>query len=493
MSVFAEQLSRYVEESSFSKNALIAASHINRSTFFQFLSGRRLPNEEKFEALIQALQLGPGDEGKLRRLYKIALIGESVHENRQRAQKCLETLAGLSGDLLPQLHRFQGVSHLTTRRTPLQGENQVLQELCYLVRAEMFLPEPQIDLFLPLGSNTFFEYLKLLYRNTEGKTVHLRQLIQFARRKGEKVRGSLEFFDSILYFLASNCTGYEAHYYYMEVDFADTIGVLYPYSAITSSGVLLLNETMDRALFSTTPAIIEACRAQFEDALGKSKRFYTLFQGEEQIINFALDQWDAAYSSYQYFFTPCFGAYLTREMGNRCCPEGQEALFEHYYNSIQEREFCVSFCTAEGLLDFARDGLMGEYPGSLVPALEVADRKALLETMLYQPPENSQLYLIDEDKLPVSTEFVFSVTPGKWIFSYRKGLPNMRVFCFTEQNLLQVFMDFFGSLPESDFTRPREELELALRRAIDCCDAQMMGLDQEMMQKELQEEGLAAQ
>lgn len=143
-------------------------------------------------------------------------------------------------------------------------------------------------------------------------------------------------------------------------------------------------------------------------------------------------------------------------MGNRCCPEGREALFEHYYNSIQEREFCVSFCTAEGLLDFARDGLMGEYPGSLVPALEVADRKALLETMLYQPPENSQLYLIDEDKLPVSTEFVFSVTPGKWIFSYRKGLPNMRVFCFTEQNLLQVFMDFFGSLPESDFTRPRE-------------------------------------
>lgn len=258
MSVFAEQLSRYVEESSFSKNALIAASHINRSTFFQFLSGRRLPNEEKFEALIQALQLGPGDEGKLRRLYKIALIGESVHENRQRAQSVWKPWP-VSPEICAPAPSVSGGVPSDHRRTPLQGENQVLQELCYLVRAEMFLPEPQIDLFLPLGSNTFFEYLKLLYRNTEGKTVHLRQLIQFARRKGEKVRGSLEFFDSILYFLASNCTGYEAHYYYMEVDFADTIGVLYPYSAITSSGVLLLNETMDRALFSTTPAIIEAC------------------------------------------------------------------------------------------------------------------------------------------------------------------------------------------------------------------------------------------
>lgn len=474
MSVFSEQLNKCVEESSFSKNALISASRVNRSTFFQCLSGKRLPTEEHFEALIHALQLGPGDEARLRKLYQIAQIGESVYENRQRAQKCLETLAGLSGDLTPQIHQFQGVTHLTTQRAPLQGENQVFQELCHLVRAEMFLPEPRIDLFLPLENNTFFEYLKLLYRNTEEKTVRLRQLVQFAQKKGEKTKNSLEFFDSILYFLASNCTGYEAHYYYTEADFADTVGVLYPYSIITSTGVLLLNESMDRALFSTTPAIIDACRSQFENALSKTKQFYTLYQGREQVVNFALEQWNGGYSGYQYFSSPCFGAYLTWELMDKYCPGGQETLFEEYYNCVQTGDCYVSFCTERGLLRFAQDGKMGEYPISLVPILEPVDRKELLEVMLHRAPENTRLYLVDEDKLPVSDEFIFSVTNGKRIFSYRKGLPQMRIFCFTEQNLLEVFMEFFSSLPESDFVRPQEELEQVLRQAIDCCDAQIL-------------------
>ena len=489
MSVFSEQLNKCVEESGFSKNMLISASRINRSTFFQCLSGKRLPTEDGFEALIHALQLGPGDEARLRKLYQIAVIGELVYENRQRAQKCLGTLAGLSGDLPPQIHQFQGVTHLTTQRTPLQGENQVFQELCHLVRAEMFLPEPRIDLFLPLEKNTFFEYLKLLYRGTEEKTVRLRQLVQFAQKKGEKAKDSLEFFDSILYFLASNCTGYEAHYYYTEADFADTVGVLYPYSIITSTGVLLLNETLDRALFSSTPTIIEACRAQFENALSKTKQFYTLYQGREQVVEFELAQWDGAYSGYQYFSTPCFGAYLTREIVDKYCPAGQEELFERYYNSIQARESYISFCTAEGLLRFAQDGRMGEYPISMVPALEATDRRTLLEIMLDRPPENTQLYLIDEDKLPVSTEFVFSVTTGKRIYSYRKGLPKMRLFCFKEQNLIEVFMDFFGALPDSEFVQPQEELERVLRQAIDRCDAQMMGVSQES----IREDNLAVQ
>lgn len=474
MSVFSEQLNKCVEESSFSKNALISASRVNRSTFFQYLSGKRLPTEEHFKALIHALQLGPGDEARLRKLYQIAQIGESVYENRQRAQKCLETLAGLSGDLTPQIHQFQGVTHLTTQRTPLQGENQVFQELCHLVRAEMFLPEPRIDLFLPLENNTFFEYLKLLYRNTEEKTVRLRQLVQFAQKKGEKTKNSLEFFDSILYFLASNCTGYEAHYYYTEADFADTVGVLYPYSIITSSGVLLLNEAMDRALFSTTPAIIDACRAQFENALSKTKQFYTLYLGREQVLDFALSHWIGGYSGYQYFASPCFSAYLTRKIVDKYAPEGEEKLFEEYYNSVQTGDCYISFCTETGLLRFAQDGKMGEYPISLVPALEPVDRKEVLEIMLYQPPENAQLYLIDEDKLPVSDEFVFSVTNEKRIFSYRKGLPKMRIFCFTEQNLIEVFTEFFDSLPESDFVRPKEELEQVLLHAIDCCNAQIV-------------------
>lgn len=469
MSTFSERLTKCVKESGVSKNGLIEACRINRSTFFQCLNGKRLPTEEFFETLIQALQLAPGEEAKLRNLYHIAQIGESVYQNRLWAQKCLDTLASLSGELLPQIHQFQGVTRLTTQRAPLQGENQVFQELCHLVRAEMFLPEPKIDLFFPQQDSPFFEYLKVLYRSSEEKTVRLRQLVQFSQKKGEKARDSLAFFDSILFFLASNCTGYEAHYYYTEADFADAVGVLYPYSIITSTGVLLLNESMDRGLFSTMPAILEACRCQFEHAIRKTKQFYTPFKGYEQTVEFALDHWTASYSGYQYFATPCFGAYLTRDIVEKYCPAEMEHMVDHYYGNVKAGESYISFCSAKGLLDFARNGIMGEYPIGLIPPLEPKDRKTLLEAMLYRTASNSKLYLIDEDQLTISDEFVFSISKGKRILAYRKEMPKLRMFCFQEQNLLESFADFFESLPESKYVLPQSELEAVLHQAIDCC------------------------
>lgn len=95
--------------------------------------------------------------------------------------------------------------------------------------------------------------------------MRLRQLIQFPQKKEEKAKASLEFLHFALFFLASSNNYYEAYYYYSDAEAADVIGVLYPYSVITSTSVLLINETMDQGLFSTTPEILEACRRQFEE------------------------------------------------------------------------------------------------------------------------------------------------------------------------------------------------------------------------------------
>ena len=124
-------------------------------------------------------------------------------------------------------------------------------------------------------------------------------------------------------------------------------------------------------------------------------------------------------------------------------------------------------------MDFARNGLMNEFPEGLVPPLELEDRKTVLETMLYRPPENSRLYLMDPEKTTVSDEFVFSLAKGKRFMTYRKRLPKLRMFCFQEQNLMDAFEDFFESLPESSYVLPRSEVERVLRQAIRCCEEQM--------------------
>lgn len=471
MSAFSERLTICVEKSGVSKNALIDTCKVNRSTFFQCLNGKRLPTDEQFESMIHALQLAPGEEQQLRKFYHIAQIGEDIYQSRECARKCLETLSALSGDLMPRIHQFKGESMLTAARVPLQGENQVFQELCNLVQAEMFLDQPQIDLFLPQENDPFFEYMKVLYHGSEKKNVRLRQLIQFSKRKEEKAKDSLTFFSSILFFLVSNCTGYEAYYYYNEADFADAVGVLYPYCVITSTGVLLLNERMDRGLFSSAPEILTACRSQFEEAKGKAKQFYATFQGCEELSKFCVDSWDVGYERYCYFAAPCFGSYFTDEIVAKYWPTGVEETFTRCFGAVNKGKAFTSFCTERGLMDFAQTGLMGEYPIGMIQPLEPEDRVLLLEEILYRPLKNTRLYLLDEKRMAVSDEFVFSMDKGRRIFAYRKALPRLRMYFFTEQNLLDAFLDYFESLTEGSFVLPQSELNRVLRQAIACAKA----------------------
>ena len=72
MSAFSEYLNncinKYLEGSEGSKNDLIGACKVNRSTFFQCLRGTRVPTQAFFQTLLEVLQLSPGEEAKLRQL-----------------------------------------------------------------------------------------------------------------------------------------------------------------------------------------------------------------------------------------------------------------------------------------------------------------------------------------------------------------------------------------------------------------------------------------
>ena len=160
MSKFSDQLSQAIKLSGKSKNQIIEESKINRSSFFQFLNGKRMPTKEHLAAILAALQLTPGEEEQLRKLYEIAEIGENIYESRVGCAECLDDLALLTGQNRRPIHEFVGEAVYSVSRAPILGENRVYQELCHLAQAEMLKPEPKIDLFLPRQPNDFLKYLK---------------------------------------------------------------------------------------------------------------------------------------------------------------------------------------------------------------------------------------------------------------------------------------------------------------------------------------------
>ena len=110
MSKFSDQLSQAIKLSGKSKNQIIEESKINRSSFFQFLNGKRIPTKEHLAAILAALQLTPGEEEQLRKLYEIAEIGENIYESRVGCAECLDDLALLTGQNRRPIHEFVGRS-----------------------------------------------------------------------------------------------------------------------------------------------------------------------------------------------------------------------------------------------------------------------------------------------------------------------------------------------------------------------------------------------
>lgn len=366
MSKFSDQLSQFVKLSGKSKNQIIDESKINRSSFFQFLNGKRMPTKEHLTAILAALQMTPGEEEQLRKMYQIAEIGENIYESRKDCAECLEGLALLTWENRRPIHEFVGEAVYSVSRAPILGENRVYQELCHLAQAEMLKPEPQIDLFLPRQPNDFLKYLKSFYQNKSNKKIRMRQIIQFSLNKEEKTKDILNFFNSLLFLMAVSGDSYEAYYYYSDSVLEDTIGALYPYCVMTSSGVMLVTARMDRALFSATDSILVACHAQFQEAITRAKPFIENIGGTEQTI-VEHGVWDFWRSGYQYFTAPCFGGYLPDEVLRMYQTPTLAPLMEKYVSHMRKENRYVSFCTREGLLDFARTGIRRSTPNRSFP------------------------------------------------------------------------------------------------------------------------------
>lgn len=453
MSKFSDQLSQAIKLSGKSKNQIIEESKINRSSFFQFLNGKRMPTKEHLAAILAALQLTPGEEEQLRKLYEIAEIGENIYESRVGCAECLDDLALLTGQNRRPIHEFVGEAVYSVSRAPILGENRVYQELCHLAQAEMLKPEPKIDLFLPRQPNDFLKYLKSFFQNKSNKKIRMRQIIQFSLNKEEKTKDILSFFNSLLFLMAVSGDSYEAYYYYSDSNLTDTIGALYPYCVMTSSGVMLVT-----------------CHAQFQEAISRAKPFIENIGGTEQTI-VEHGVWDFWRSGYQYFIAPCFGGYLPDEVLRMYQTPTLAPLMEKYVSHMRKENRYVSFCTREGLLDFARTGILPEYSDQIVPVVAPKARALILKEMLYHPNPSKPIYLLDDSRVQASSEFIFFVAPKERIILQRRQMKGMKVYVFQENNLIHAFSDYFAYLEQSDLILPTRDLNDVLLAGIQIAEA----------------------
>ena len=95
---------------------------------------------------------------------------------------------------------------------------------------------------------------------------------------------------------------------------------------------------------------------------------------------------------------------------------------EKYVSHMRKENRYVSFCTREGLLDFARTGILPEYSEQIVPVASPKARVLILKEMLYHPNPSKPIYLLDDSRVQASSEFIFFVAPKERIILQRRQM-----------------------------------------------------------------------
>ena len=444
-----------------SKNEMIRQSGINRSTFFQILSGKRIPTEEQIHRMISVMQLPRNEEIALRGLYERIRLGDAIWRHRSGVRRCLQTIAGDNEKNYGKLQNKRAPIALPKGIAAVEGGDAVQRHLVEVLREAFAQEMVRIDLFVPMLSEELYETLKVLYREApRTKKVRIRHLNQFTGEENPRCSDTLKQFNHVVEFLTIDRTGYDPYYFYGNSDLRDNAGVLYPYCVITDTRVAWLDVQQQNLLLHNDTEMVKLCRKAFERSLRRSVPLIARFDGAVSITRL----WPSESKTYSYYQEFCVMHDITQQQVERYVqPEIRTVVRNYSRHRWPQQEFF----TREGLLRFAREGWLGAYSPELVRQMEPLDRVAILQTLYKNAKANPEDHiLLDAARVPIPSKWVLFVHEQEHIILYREGMPDMKLMVISEPGIVGAFVEYFEHLRISFGPGNAEVMLTAIQEAI---------------------------
>lgn len=270
---FSELLTEIIEQSDISKNEMIRACDIDRSSFFKFLSGNRIPTMEQFNKICGKLQFSPLEEKRLRMEYARITNGEKKVAAQGKIIQFLwkleetEKTAAVDHILLP------AVSHISPDETSVDGKQKVMELLADTIAhsANKSAGKSEIGMYFPPIVDAMLDRLLVLISELPRDRVKIRQLIELPSRNPDTEHMVLDRLKFALLCASINPEVYTGYYYYANTSMAESVGVFYAYSLIAEDRVVLFNERMNKAIIISDPKCCSDYKNSFMTALNSAK------------------------------------------------------------------------------------------------------------------------------------------------------------------------------------------------------------------------------
>lgn len=477
---FHSLLNSIIDSQSVTKNSLINETGIDRSSFYQILSGKRIPTKDQITSIIRQLDISATDEMALYDAFYLERLGEVNYHYLKFTEKCLRVIgspyidANASNNQPPSCSQElqnklsdnpidTDQSQAATGTILYHSTDEIICGLTkFLIHASKKENNHlQVSLPFDLSSRIkLFSNIQSLITSGKFQNATISQILHFQTKNPDDITEKLDGFATLLESVLTKETNitYNIYYYSNEQKVSKNSGVLFPFYIITDDTCLLLNADANKGCLLTDPSLIGFMRKEFDSVFDHAKPFLSSFSQKE------LPQFQARSIPAEevIFIQKHPGACLmvTDDLVEKYVPEEFKETLKQHFHFMQQMNASEGI-TLDGIREFARNHVISE-SGFYVEA-NTADIINALEQLKSRLDRN--LFVLDTEKIPVSDNWAFLLYPDQ----YALLVPNKEldfIICVSDPDIIQALTYTFHSVDFNDFILDKKYVKHELQKLI---------------------------
>ena len=477
---FHSLLNSIIDSQSVTKNSLINETGIDRSSFYQILSGKRIPTKDQITSIIRQLDISATDEMALYDAFYLERLGETNYHYLKFTEKCLRVIGSPYIDTnasnnqtpsrsqelqnkLPDNPIDTDQSQATTGTILYHSTDEIICGLTkFLIHASKKENNHlQVSLPFDLSSRIkLFSNIHSLITSGKFQNATISQILHFQTKNPDDITEKLDGFATLLESILTKGTNitYNIYYYSNEQKVSKNSGVLFPFYIITDDASLLLNADANKGCLLTDPSLIGFMRKEFASVFDHAKPFLSSFSQKE------LPQFQARSIPAEevIFIQKHPGACLmvTDDLVEKYVPEEFKETLKQHFHFMQQMNASEGI-TLDGIREFARNHVI--YESGFYVEADTADIINALEQLKSRLDRN--LFVLDTEKIPVSDNWAFLLYPDQ----YALLVPNKEldfIICVSDPDIIQALTYTFHSVDFNDFILDKKYVKHELQKLI---------------------------
>ena len=462
---FHSLLNSIIDSQSVTKNSLINETGIDRSSFYQILSGKRIPTKDQITSIIRQLDISAADEMALYDAFYLERLGETNYHYLKFTEKCLRVIGSPYIDTnasnnqtpsrsqelknkLPDNPVDTAQSQATTGTILYHSTDEIICGLTkFLIHASKKENNHlQVSLPFDLSSRIkLFSSIQSLITSGKFQNATISQILHFQTKNPNDITEKLDGFATLLESILTkepNIT-YNIYYYSNEQKVSKNSGVLFPFYIITDDTCLLLNADANKGCLLTDPSLIGFMRKEFASVFDHAKPFLSSFSQKE------LPQFQARSIPAEevIFIQKHPGACLmvTDDLVEKYVPEEFKETLKQHFHFMQQMNASEGI-TLDGIREFARNHVI--YESGFYVEADTPDIINALEQLKARLDRN--LFVLDTEKIPVSDNWAFLLYTDQ----YALLVPNKEldfIICVSDPDIIHALTYTFHSVDFEDY------------------------------------------